>query len=115
MSWVIVGFFVSILCSLVYIVCLMNNKSREWLAENIFRDSIYGDVLNYLVDKEKSPMEEEDLLLGLFVLLISTAGILILVIALLTIFGYISLFVFILFIFAFFISYVIKKKEKQHG
>ena len=111
MSWVIVGFFVSILCSLVYIVCLMNNKSREWLAENIFGDSIYGDVLNYLVDKEKSPMEEEDLLLGLFVLLISTAGILILVIALVTIFGYISLFIFILFVLSF-IAFSISKKKK---
>ena len=56
-------------------------------------------------------MKEEDLLLGLFVLLISTAGILIIVIALITIFGYISLFVFILFIFAFFIFYVIKKSN----
>ena len=114
MGWFVAGFFVSILCSLVYIVCLMNNKSREWLAENIFGDSIYGDVLSYLVDKEKSPMEEEDLLLGLFVLLISTAGILILVIALLTIFGYISLFIFILFVLSFIASSIIKKK-KQNG
>lgn len=114
MGWVITGFFVSILCSLVYIVCLMNNKSREWLAENIFGDSIYGDVLNYLVDKEKSPMEEEDLLLGLFVLLISTAGILILIIGFITLFGYISLFVFILFVLSYIASSIIKKK-KQHG
>ena len=113
MSWVVVGFFVSILCSLVYIAALMNNKSRKWLADNIFRDSIYGDVLNYLVDKEKSSMEEENLLLGLFVLLISTAGILIIVIALITIFGYISLFVFILFVLSFIASSIIKKK-KQH-
>ena len=115
MSWFIAGFFVSILFSLFYIVALMNNKSREWLVENIFGDSIYGDVLNYLVYKDNSFMKEEDLLLGLFVLLISTAGILIFVTAVLTMFGYISLFVFILFIFAFFIFYVIKKKEKQHG
>ena len=115
MGWFVAGFFVSILFSLGYIVALMNNKSRKWLVENIFEDSIYGDVLNYLVYKDNSFMKEEDLLLGLFVLLISTAGILIFVTAVLTMFGYISLFIFILFIFAFFISYVIKKKEKQHG
>ena len=114
MSWFIAGFFVSILFSLFYIVALMNNKSREWLVENIFGDSIYGDVLNYLVDKEKSSMEEENLLLGLFVLLISTAGILIFVTAVLTMFGYISLFVFILFVLSYIASSIIKKK-KQHG
>ena len=114
MSWFIAGFFVSILFSLFYIVALMNNKSREWLGENIFGNSIYGDVLNYLVDKEKSSMEEENLLLGLFVLLISTAGILIFVTAVLTMFGYISLFVFILFVLSFIASSIIKKK-KQHG
>lgn len=114
MGWFIAGFSVSILCSLVYIVALMNNKSREWLVENIFGDSIYGVVLNYLVDKEKSSMEEENLLLGLFVLLISTAGILIFVTAVLTMFGYISLFVFILFVLSFIVSSIIKKR-KQHG
>ena len=114
MSWFIAGFFVSILFSLFYIVALMNNKSREWLVENIFRNSIYGDVLNYLVYKDNSFMKEEDLLLGLFVLLISTAGILIFVTAVLTMFGYISLFVFILFVLSFIVSSIIKKR-KQHG
>ena len=115
MSWVIAGLFVGILCSIIYIISLTTNVSREWLVQNIFKDSVYGDILNYFIDKENYHLEEEELFLGLFTLLISTVGILILIIALLTFFGYISLFIFILFIFAFFISYVIKKKEKQHG
>ena len=114
MSWVIAGLFVGILCSIIYIVSLTTNVSREWLVQNIFEDSVYGDMLNYFIDKENYHLEGEELFLGLFTLLISTVGILIFIIAFFTFFGYISLFIFILFIFAFFIFYLIKKKN-QHG
>ena len=113
MGWFVAGFFVSILFSLGYIVALMNNKGRKWLVENIFGDSIYGDALNSLVDREENPIKEEELLLGLFVVSIGTVGILILAIGFITLFGYISLFVFILFVLSYIASSIIKKK-KQH-
>ena len=112
MGWFQLGFFMSLLLSLIYIVLLWRSRTfKVFLAKEVFPDTMFGDALGVLLGKVSGPVSNTTITFLIF--LLANLGIILLTIFVLTIAGYISVLVVLLLVLSLILGKKFKAKEKD--